>query len=51
MGLKLSRKIRNLRNFFLESLEKKSLLLYKIIIIPFSVLKFIYKKNKKKIIS
>ncbi|MDC0516564.1 hypothetical protein OAN70_04095, partial [Candidatus Pelagibacter sp.] len=30
------------------SLEKKSLLLYKIIIIPFSVLKFIYKKNKKK---
>ena len=48
MGLKLSRKIRNLRNFFLESLKEKSLLLYKIIIIPFSVLKFIYKKNKKK---
>ena len=48
MGLKLSRKIRNLRNFFLVSLEKKSLLLYKIVIIPFSVLKFIYKKNHKK---
>ena len=28
MGLKLSRKIRNLRNFFLASLEKKSLLLF-----------------------
>ena len=48
MGLKLSRKIRNFRNFFLESIKKRSLLLYKIVIIPFSVLKFLYKKNKKK---
>ena len=48
MGLKLSRKIRNFRNLFLESIKKRSLLLYKIVIIPFSVLKFLYKKNKKK---
>ena len=48
MGLKLSRKIRNFRNFFLESIKKRSLLLYKIVIIPFSLLKFLYKKNKKK---
>ena len=48
MGLKLSRKIRNFRNLFLESIKKRSLLLYKIVIIPFSLLKFLYKKNKKK---
>ena len=48
MGLKLSRKIRNFRNLFLDSIKKRSLLLYKIVIIPFSVLKFLYKKNKKK---
>ena len=48
MVLKLSRKIRNFRNLFLESIKKRSLLLYKIVIIPFSVLKFLYKKNKKK---
>ena len=48
MGLKLSRKIRNFRNLFLEYIKKRSLLLYKIVIIPFSVLKFLYKKNKKK---
>ena len=49
MGLKLSRKIRSFRNFFLEFIKKKSLTLYLIIIVPFSVLKFLYKKNKKKI--
>ena len=48
MGLKLSRKIRDFRNQFLESIKKRSLLLYKIVIIPFSLLKFLYKKNKKK---
>jgi len=48
MGLKLSRKIRSFRNFFLEFIKKKSLTLYLIIIVPFSVLKFLYKKNKKK---
>ena len=49
MGLKLSRKIRSVRNFFLEFIKKKSFSLYLIIIIPFSILKFLYKKNKKKI--
>ena len=48
MGLKLSRKIKSLRNFFLKFIEKKSFPLYLIIIVPFSILKFLYKKNKKK---
>ena len=49
MGLKLSRKIRSVRNFFLEFIKKKSFIIYLIIIVPFSILKFLYKKNKKKI--
>jgi hypothetical protein len=49
MGLKLSRKIRSVRNFFLEFIKKRSSLIYMIIIVPFSILKFLYKKNKKKI--
>ena len=48
MGLKLSRKIIYIRNIFLEFIKKKSLLSYKIIILPFSILKFIYRKNRKK---
>ena len=47
MGLKLSRKIRSFRNFFLKFIEKKSITLYFVIIVPFSILKFLYKKNKK----
>jgi hypothetical protein len=49
MGLKLSRKIRSVRNFLLEFIKKRSSLIYLIIIVPFSILKFLYKKNKKKI--
>ena len=49
MGLKLSRKIRSLRNLFLEFIKKKSYLIYLIIIVPFSILKFLNKKIKKKI--
>ena len=49
MGLKLSRKIRSLRIFFLEYIKRKSSLIYLIIVIPFSILKFLFKKNKKKI--
>lgn len=49
MGLKLSRKLRSFRNLFLKFIEKKSFSFYLIIIIPFSILKFLYKKNKKKI--
>lgn len=49
MGLKLSRKIKSFRNFFLKFIKIKSFLLYFIIIVPFSILKFLYKKNKKKI--
>jgi hypothetical protein len=49
MGLKLSRKIRSFRNFFLEFIKKKSFFIYLIIVIPFSILKFLFKKNKKKI--
>ena len=48
MGLKLSRKIKSFRNFFLKFIEKKSFTLYFIIIVPFSILKFLYKKNNKK---
>lgn len=47
MGLKLSRKIRSFRNFFLKFIEKKSITLYFVIIVPFSILKFLYRKNKK----
>ena len=47
MGLKLSRKIRSFRNFFLKLIEKKSITLYFVIIVHFSILKFFYKKNKK----
>ena len=49
MGLKLSRKIRSVKNFLLEFIKKRSFLIYLIIIVPFSILKFLYKKNKKKI--
>ena len=49
MGLKLSRKIRSVRNFLLEFIKKRSSLIYLIIIVPFSILNFLYKKNKKKI--
>jgi hypothetical protein len=49
MGLKLSRKIISFRNSFLEFIKKKSFLIYLIIIVPFSILKFLYKKNKKEI--
>ncbi len=48
MGLKLSRKIRSLKNKILDFIEKKNYLFYKIIILPFSILKFIYRKNRKK---
>ena len=48
MGLKLSRKIRNLRNIFLLLIKEKSLFLHNIIIIPFALFKFLYKKSKKK---
>ena len=48
MGLKLSRKIRSLKDVFLFSIKKKSLFLHNITIAPFVLLKFLYKKSKKK---
>ena len=47
MGLKLSRHIRKIRNIFLAKVKKNSFLTYKILILISSVIKFVYKKNKK----
>ncbi len=47
MGFKLSRKIRKIKNIFLDKIKKKSSLFYNLIILVSSITKFIYKKNKK----
>ena len=48
MGLKLSRKIRKIREKILIFIRNRSLLSYKLIILLSSILKFLNKKNKKK---
>ena len=48
MGFKLSKKTKKFRELILNSIKKKSLIFYKIIIIIFALLKFLDKKFKKK---